>query len=306
MKRWGLIALLALGLSSPGHAGWFLWETEVEEPEEEVVLEKPQSYGPETYQKAYGYLRGGAACVSGGCLVGLDAFGVVSAPVASLAALLVGMGSAEIHHAYNIVDYSAPASHECYMHELEDLPLWVAVDQFGWQELIDRGFLTPSQMRRKFFEDTEGYPLHEIERFYSLPAVVAQGFLTKDEGQTLLSFHREYEKLQVEEQKLREVLSVTYARKVGNALQSLGIDQPWTTTDFIFFKITPEKASVAFSEDLKRCMDAHHLNGEVEAFNNEILEQAVEDYKSVFQRWLAQVQNLDEHYFRWRASISCD
>lgn len=307
MKRWAFIALIALGFARPGHASWFLWEAEVSEPVDEVALvEEPKDYGPETYERAYGYLRGGAAVLGGGCLVGLAAFGVVSLPVASLAAVLIGMGSAEIHHANSIVDYSIPENREHYVHELEDIPLWAAVDQFGWQELIDRGFLTPDQMRLKFFEDTENYPFHEIERFYCVPAVAAQGFLHQDENEALLEFHREYLDLQAAEAHLRESLSEKYARKVGQVLQGLGIDQPWTTNDFIFFKITPEKASIAFSEDLKRCMDAHHLNGEVKDSNTEILEEAVEDYKAGFQKWLTQLQYLDDHYLEWRGSVSCD
>jgi hypothetical protein len=306
MKRWAFIALMALVFARPGHASWLFWETEVNDQADEIVIEEPQDYGPETYQRAYGYLRGGAAILGGGCLVGLAAFGVVSLPAASLAAVLIGMGSAEIHYANNIVDYSIPENREHYVHELEDIPLWAAVDQFGWQELIDRGFLTPDQMRIKFFEDTEDSSFHEIERFYSVPAIAAQGFLHQDENEALLSFHREYVKLRSDEEHLRESLSEKYARKVALALQGLGIEQPWTTNDFIFFKITPEKASVAFSEDLKRCMDAHHLNGEVRVSNDEILDEAVEDYKAGFQKWLSQVEHLDQHYLQWRGSVSCD
>ncbi|WP_420421411.1 hypothetical protein [Simkania sp.] len=306
MKRWAFIALMALVFARPGHGAWLFWETEVSDQAEEITIEQPQDYGPETYERAYGYLRGGAAILGGGCLVGLAAFGVVSLPAASLAAVLIGMGLAEIHHANNIVDYSIPENREHYVHELEDIPLWAAVDQFEWQELIDRGFLTPDQMRIKFFEDTQDSSFHEIERFYSVPAITAQGFLHQDESEALLAFHRQFLELQSDEEHLRESLSEKYARKVGLALQGLGIEQPWTTNDFIFFKITPEKASVAFSEDLKRCMDAHHLNGEVRESNDEILDEAVEDYKAGFQKWLSQVQHLDQHYWQWRSSVSRD
>lgn len=301
--KWGIITFVICVFSGSGYS-WSLWETAIEEPGE-MVLEETQVYSFETYEKAYGYLRGSASIVGGGCLVALVGFGVISFPVASLAAFLIGIGSTEIIHAYNIIDYSNPFSYECFSRELEDTPLWKVVDKFGWQELIAQDFLTTEQMRIKFFEDTKGSPFHEIEIFYSLPAITAQGFLHEDEAKMLMEFHRDYLRLQEDEQQLREVLAVKYAEKIGNALQNLGISAPWTTRDFIFFKITPEKAMIAFSEDLKQYICAHHLTKKIEQFKTEILSEAVEDYKTSFEDWRTQVACLDTQYFKWRDRVIC-
>jgi len=306
MKWVSLTVALAVGVLAPCQA-WDFFSIEEAEEVEIALKESRREFAEETFERAYGYLRGGAAFVGGTCLVGLAAGSIISPPVASLSILFFGVGAMEVQHAREIIDYSNESTHNWLAHEIEDIPLWEAVDRFGgWQALVDQGLLSSEEMRVKFYEDTESYPLHEIERFYSLPAVVAQDFLLREESKTLLDFHREFQALQKDEEKIRESLSSKYVMKVGKALEGFGIKRAWTTKDFIFFKITPEKVSVAFSEDLQLCMKTNHLNGEVEAYNRELLEEAAEDYQKEHQSWLKQVKHLDERYLKWHGSITRD
>lgn len=300
MKRWGCVVLLALTMSTPCH-GWYFSYTE--EPAE---FEEIEECSTEASEKMYGYLRGGAAYLGSGCLIGLAAFGVISPPVGCLSLLLMGMGTAEIQQAYEFVDYSCEANQELLYEEVEDAPLWEAVDRFGWQVLMDKGLFSPESMREKFLQDTEGYPLHEIEHFYSIPAIVAQGFLREDENGALMQFHRQYEALQKEEERLRETLSCQFATKIGEGLCELGVAQPWTSDDFIFFKITREKISVAYSEDLHRLMQARGLSEGVDALNREVLEEAASAYAELYEKWFTHVEALDANYLDWRDSIPCD